>query len=217
MEAGMLKKVWALTGGIASGKSTVEKMFSNMGALVIDADQVGKDLLRPESSYLPEFYRFLEPKAGCSLKKEDGGLNRALLRELMMQNEPLRQDLENFLHPLIRKESLRRMAMHWNAQKNDFDMPVIYSAALIFEKNLAPQFKGVILVTADPAIQKQRLVTRDKINGELADGMMRLQQQNFEREQKAQYVISNNGSLHELQKQVENIYYLLTNKHAGIG
>jgi len=198
-------KVWGLTGGIASGKSTVARIFAEAGVPVVDADQVARDLRAPGgAAHDPIVARF-------------GTVDPARLREIVFSDPVARAELEAILHPLIRTESMRRieaavtgqLASATNGSGRRMDnltappaVPVIYEAALLVETGRYRDFAGLIVVSADEKLRVKRLMDRDQNDEELAQRIVAAQISDEKRRSCADFVIENHGSLEDLRKQV---------------
>ena len=183
-------RVFGLTGGVASGKSTVAKVFSDKNFVVIDADQLTHLLSQPGGlGYEAIIRRF-------------GTSDRGLLRKMVFSDSKARQDLEAILHPLIQAESLRLMS---EAAKQAANPIIIYEAALLVEKNLASDFEGLIVVEAPKEIRLQRLLSRDGMSEEIAEKIFASQATDEERRKVATFTLDNSGSLEQLKKQVEEL------------
>lgn len=190
-------KIWGLTGGIASGKSSVARIFSELGVPVLDADQVARDLRAPGgAAYDAILARF-------------GTADAQRLREIVFANPVARSDLEAILHPLIRAESTRRIeAMIARHAKSAADsdaapiVPVIYEATLLVETGRYRDFAGLIVVSADESIRLARLMARDKSDEDLARQIVASQISDEKRRAVATFVIENHGSLEDLRAQV---------------
>jgi dephospho-CoA kinase len=179
-------KVWGLTGGAASGKSTVAGIFAKNGVPVIDADQLARELAGPGG------------RAEPLIEKRFGKLGRAELRALVFSDPAARKDLEAILHPLIGEESRKRMdALAALGHKH-----VVYEASLLIEAGRAKEFDGLLVVVATPELQLQRLQTRPGITPELAQGILNAQLKDVQREAVATHVFRNTGSPEELERQV---------------
>ena len=140
-----------LTGGIGSGKSTVARMFGQMGAVILDADALVRGMLEPGQ----EAAKAVAEALGSQVLDPGGGVNRKALAELVFRDEDVRRRIEALLHPRVvaaRRERVRAL---------EADGPpglvVIAEAALIFEAGTWTEFDGVILVTAPAELRKARL------------------------------------------------------------
>lgn len=180
--------VWGLTGGVASGKSAVARIFSENGIAVVDADLIARELRAPGG------------KGFDAIVKRFGTADSARLREIVFADASARKDLEALMHPLIREESARRIVASV-AGRNGL-VPVIYEAALLVETGRHRDLHGLIVVSADENIRLSRLVSRDKSSEKLARQIIASQIQDEERRAHATFVIENHGSLVDLRAQV---------------
>ena len=186
----------ALTGGIGSGKSTVAEMLQECGAIVIDSDQLSRDVIERGTpgyeSVLAEF--------GDEILT-DGEINRAALAEIVFKDQKKRELLEGIIHPLVRDraESLMR-----NVPNNSI---VVNQIPLLVETDGAKRFDYVITVSASEDIRRKRLIERGMKEYEIAK---RLQAQVYDRAREAiaDHVLTNNGSLDDLQRSVEDLWSL---------
>jgi dephospho-CoA kinase len=185
-------KVWGLTGGIASGKSTVAKFLAEQGIPVIDADQVSRELSSPGGM------------AHAAILARFGTDDRALIREKVFKDLEARRDLEAILHPMIRQESMRRI--------QQFTGPVIYEATLLVETGRYKDFAGLLVVEAPLEARKTRLVLRDALPERLADQIIAAQLSDAERRKVATVVIQNDGDLEKLRAQVGKVASYLKSK-----
>jgi dephospho-CoA kinase len=188
-----------LSGGIGSGKSTVAKIFADLGAVVIDADAISREVLEPgQIGYENTILTF-----GESVLSESGSIDRKKLAELVFQNPSQLAKLEAIIHPAVIarvaqiRESLPATAI------------VVYDTPLLVEKNLKAQFDKVIIVLADEQIRKDRLITRGL---ELTDIEARISNQatDSQRREVADYIINNNGTLAKLQDNVTKVWKQLS-------
>jgi dephospho-CoA kinase len=188
-----------LSGGIGSGKSTVAKIFADLGAVVIDADAISREVLEPgQIGYENTILTF-----GESVLSESGSVDRKKLAELVFQNPAQLAKLEAIIHPAVIarvaqiRESLPASAI------------VVYDTPLLVEKNLKSQFDKVIIVLADEQIRKDRLVTRGL---ELPDIEARISNQatDSQRSDVADYIINNDGTLAQLQDNVTKVWKQLS-------
>ena len=190
-----------LTGGIASGKSEVSRMFEEFGAPVIDTDLISRQLVTPGEPALQEIVTAFGP----SILNNEGALNRKMLGKLVFSSERDRLRLEDILHPRIRDEVTRQLQM--------IDAPyVIVVIPLLFETRYPITVDRVLLVDAPQELQRQRLMQRNGISESEADKMMHTQASSQQRMAIADDVISNPGSLKILHAEVQRLheYYLLS-------
>ena len=180
----------AITGGIACGKSTIAKIVRDAGHLVIDADQVARDVVAPKSEGLD----LIRNQFGEQFVV-DGQLNRMKLRELIISDKDAKKRLESITHPLIHKRSFEVL------KKEGFEQsPRIwfYEAALIFEAGRGDQFNRIWVAHCPEDIQISRLCKRDKVSIELARKTIAAQMPVADKVAKADLAIDTNCTLEEL-------------------
>lgn len=181
----------AITGGIATGKSTITRVLSSWGYFCIDADKLAREAVLPGTHGLSEIVRAF----GDKVLNKDGSLDRKVLRSLVFKDKSKRKTLESITHPEIRKLMERKLEAEGLVQA-----PRIwfYEAALIFEAGLAHNFREVWLVVSDPEIQYARLQKRDALSEAQAQEIMSAQMTDEEKEKLANVVIENHGNIEEL-------------------
>ncbi len=186
-EAKQLEKIQilGLTGGIASGKSTVARIFLEQGIPVIDADQISRELSSEKGLAYPTIIEQL------------GTGNRKKLRELIFFNEEAKQKLEAILHPLIYLESLKKIQQFSKTQSL-----IVYEASLIVETGRYRDFNQLILVETTKENQIQRLISRDQIDPELAEKMINSQASLLEKRKYATWILDNSDSIDHLKARV---------------
>ncbi|MEN9799963.1 MAG: hypothetical protein RL653_3660 [Pseudomonadota bacterium] len=191
-----------LTGGIASGKSTVSRMLRELGAEIVDADQVARDVVAPGTAALAEIAaRF------PGVISADGTLDRAALGRRIFSSGEERAALNAITHPRIQAEVLARTQ---RLAERGVEVAV-YDAALLVENGLhAAMDGGVILVAAAPHIQQARLVARDGLQPEEAEARIRSQLPLEEKKRHARWIIDNDGDLASLRAQVERTWREVT-------
>ena len=178
-------KIYGLTGGIASGKSTVSRMILDAGVPVVDADALAREAVLPGTKGLAavaaEFPGVLEA---------NGTLNRPELGRRIFADPQARKRLEELLHPRI--QELANVALNAIAQTG---VPfAIYDAALIFEAKRDSELDGVILVSCPEEVQCERLCARDGISKEVALTRIRTQMPIEEKRRRATWEIDNSGT-----------------------
>lgn len=189
-----------LTGGIATGKSTVSEMLRALGCIVIDADQLAREVVAPGEPALTavahEFGDVLTP---------DGGLDRKKLAAIVFAEPARRRRLEAILHPAIRERFLARLAA---LQAEGFDGIVIWDAPVMIESGGHTQMDRLIVVITDATTQRARLVARD---GDAADGERRIANQMplAEKAALADYVIDNSGDRAATQARTREVHRAL--------
>lgn len=184
-----------LTGGIASGKSTVVSMLRDYGAAIIDCDIIARDMVQPGSEGLQAVGRAFGPQALLP----DGTMNRAYIGSVVFTDAARKKELEDILFPLIHREIDRRTAMLENAgTKMVFlDMP------LLFEVKYHSYVDEVWLVYVDAATQLTRLMARNGYTKEEALARIHSQFPIDEKRSLSQVIIDNTASLENTEKQVQ--------------
>ncbi|MBK9294605.1 MAG: dephospho-CoA kinase [Oligoflexia bacterium] len=186
-----------ITGGIATGKSTVSKMLQDLGEVVIDADLLAKEVVQPESFGLNAVVTYFGPE----VLKKSGELDRKKMAEIVFKDPTQRTLLENILHPLIQWRSLQEREVLQHSGK----VKAFYDAALIYEKNLQSRFDAIIVVVANQDVQKKRLMERNKLTPVQAQKIIESQWPLLKKAEQAKYVIDNNGTINETKKQLVSI------------
>lgn len=188
-----------LTGGIASGKSTVSAYLVAMGAVLIDADQIAREVVLPGTPALNK----IEQLFGTEVITEEGTLNRKKLGELVFANESSRKLLEGILHPEIREIMNQRM------NQLEADNPrrlVVVDVPLLYESGLASMFEKVMLVFVPREIQLERLMNRDGLSRGQAEARLEAQMPIEQKVQLADFVIDNSGTLEETGAQLQQFW-----------
>ena len=186
-----------LTGSIASGKSTVSAMLRKKGLPIVDADEIARLVVEPGSPVLLEISR----QFGADIIQEDGSLNREKLGERIFGNDEERQKLNGIIHPAIRQEMLRQKD-EWLANGAN---TIIMDIPLLFESKLQSFVDKIIVVSVSPEIQKERLIARNVLSQEEADARIRSQLPMKMKEQGADAVLFNDGTLEETARQLEDV------------
>jgi dephospho-CoA kinase len=203
---GTLLKV-GLTGGIATGKSLVGKMFAELGVHTIDADEIAHDLMRPGEKVYEEVVR----RFGQEVLNPDGTVNRTRLAELAFdQRRPRIYELNSIVHPGVIERQEQWMEQIRSRQP---DAIVMLEAALLLEAGLRRRFDRVIVVSCKPQQRIERWQSRLRVDAETArrevTRRMTAQAPDEAKIQAADYVIDNSGSTEDTRKQVEKIYAVL--------
>jgi len=185
-----------LTGGIATGKSTVSNMLRARGAAIVDADQVAREVVEPGEPALQEIVR----RFGPEILNEDGALNRKKLGEIVFADPARRKELEAITHPAIRARMRERVAA---LAAEDPDRLIVADIPLLFEGGLQRQYECVLLVYVPREIQKERLMKRDGLTEAEAEKRLAAQMDIEEKKRLADYVIDNRGTLAETERQVD--------------
>ena len=191
----------ALTGGIGSGKSMVGDMFADLGAVVVDSDQLAREVVERGSA---GFDQVIAAFGDCVLK--NGDLDRASLAELIFKDANKRLQLEQITHPLIRKAFTKVIEA---ADKNSI---VINQIPLLVESKNNYRFDHTITVAAGEDVRSERLLKKGFSTQQIQQ-RMQAQASDSEREAISDTVITNNKSESELRDQVEKIWELLQIKN----
>ncbi|MGH8309533.1 MAG: dephospho-CoA kinase [Steroidobacteraceae bacterium] len=195
-----------LTGGIASGKSTVAKLFAALGIPVIDTDEIAREVVAPGSALLPR----LVARFGDGILNREGSLDRAALRAIVFADSAARAKLDALTHPAI----LERMRARSAAAGGPYQ---ILAIPLLVEKGAAREVDRVLVVDSDEAAQIRRLQARDGATLEQARAILAAQAPRAARLAIADDVIVNDGDLHRLRDQVGQLHarYVAVSRQAG--
>jgi len=195
--------VVGLTGGIGSGKSLAAQFFAELGALVIDADQLARDAIERGS----EGFDQLIATFGDSILK-NGMVDRRALGELVFRDSRLKKNLEEIIHPIVRREFEDAVASLEN------DQILIYEIPLLFETKAMERFDYIVTVESDLELRKERLLKKGMRISEI-ESRIAAQASREERISIADQVFENNGSEDELLRSVENLWELLKMRSKG--
>jgi dephospho-CoA kinase len=189
-----------LTGGIASGKSTVSSMLIELGFPVIDADQIAREAVKPGE----EPYKKIVETFGREILLENGEINRPKLGSIIFHDQEKRDLLNNIVHPFVR----RRMIEQKEALFEKGEKAVILDIPLLFESKLTHLVDKTILVYVDADVQLERLMRRNDLTENEAKARIASQMPLVQKVPLADAVINNNGTIEETRKQ---LIHLLTN------
>jgi dephospho-CoA kinase len=170
-----------LCGGIASGKSTISRLFESLGVAVIDTDTISHHLMQPGQIA----YQKTLDNYGHQILQTDASINRKLLREIVFNDAKQKLWLENMLHPLIRDEAIRLM------QLVDSSPYILLVVPLMYETGFDSLVDHVIAIDCPRQVQISRLIERDGINTTLADKILDAQMDNEQRLSRADSIILN--------------------------
>ena len=189
---GQTRPLWVgLTGGIASGKSTVADLFAKLGAAIIDTDFIAREVVMPGQPALAE----IREEFGDSIMSADGTLDRAALRALVFADGRARRRLEAILHPRIQRATLRQTQQ----AGGDYQLIVV---PLLAESPLKSYVDRILVVDCDEDTQIRRLLERDAETEEQARRILAAQSSREERLAIADDVINNDGDLADTSAQV---------------
>ena len=188
-----------LTGGIGAGKSTVASMLADRGAVIVDADQIARDLVEPGGEALAE----LVTEFGPRILREDGSLSRAELAALAFSDPRATERLNAIMHPLIGAEARRRLADAPDAPVVVYDMP------LLVETGQSDLVDLVIVVDAPEDVQVDRAVHQRGLDEDDVRRRMEVQASRDDRLAAADIIIDNSGSEADTSAQVEQLWQRL--------
>ncbi len=186
-----------LTGGIASGKSTVAEMFAALGVVVIDTDVIARNVVMPGEQGLEA----IRERFGDSVLQDDGTLDRRRMRELIFADEASRRDLEAILHPLIRDETLREA----KAATGPYLLIVV---PLLTQSSLKDHVDRILVVDCSEETQLERLTRRDAETRAQAKRMLAAQASRDERLAIADDIVHNDGDIDSTRTQVSALHDL---------
>jgi dephospho-CoA kinase len=187
----------ALTGSIGTGKSTVADIFAELGAHIIDADKLAREVVEPSSPGLTK----IKETFGDHFIRKDGTLDRKKLGEVVFQDPFQKKQLENILHPLIRSRALEEF------QNRPKDKLFIYVVPLLFESGSKPEFiKNIVTVTAPQHTAIERIMTRDGCTRRLAEKKWLSQLSQETKVLLSDHVIENSGNLEDLRMKIVSVY-----------
>ena len=184
-----------LTGGIGSGKSTAARMFADLGAIVVDADAIAKEVLEPGQVG----YESVVNNFGEEILDSSGNIDRVVLAGKVFGDTTKLKELEEIVHPAVAnkvaqiRESLPAGSI------------IIYDTPLLIEKSLQQQFDQVIVVLAPEALRTQRLLARGLAQNDIIARMSN-QATDEQRREIANYVIDNSSTLVELREEVQKVW-----------
>jgi dephospho-CoA kinase len=195
-----------LTGGIGSGKSTVARLLDRRGAIVIDADQLAREAIAAGTE---GFDRVVEA-FGDAVVGSDGELDRKALAALVFADPERRAALEAIVHPDVARRFAERLEPY-----RDGDRVVVYVTPLLVELGLAPAFDVVIVVTATPHLRVSRVASDRGLDPEDVRRRMAAQATDERRMEVADVLLDNDGTLAELEAQVDRLWPDLASRAAG--
>lgn len=185
-----------LTGGIAAGKSTVAKLWSELGAIEIDADLLAREVVEPGTEGASQ----IRKRFGESFFDATGALNRAALASLVFADRSAKADLEGIVHPLVQKRAREII------EKLPKDSIVIYTVPLLVEANVSLPFDVVVTVEAPEDIRIQRLIESRSYTPEQAIARIASQAQPIERVARADHVLNSNQSIEQLRSDAHQLW-----------
>jgi dephospho-CoA kinase len=188
-----------LTGGIGSGKSAVAQRLAELGATVIDSDQIAHDITSPHGAAIAP----LRARFGPELLASDGSLDRPKMRRLAFNDPSALQSLEAITHPLIHAETLRQACLaHQNGA-----LYLVFMVPLLVESSYWPQaIDHLVVVDCPPELQIARVMRRSNLDRSQIEQIMGKQASRKDRLAAADTILLNDGSLDKLIPQIDNLH-----------
>jgi dephospho-CoA kinase len=194
-----------LTGGIGSGKTTVARMLEARGAVVFDADLLAREAVEPGT---PGYERVVE-RFGPNVLEPGGGIDREALAAVVFADPAARRDLEAITHPEI-----RRLFAEGTEAYRDTDAVVVFSAPLLVETGMHTAFEVLVVVSAPAEMQVQRLMRDRAMTESAVRERIAAQLPLEEKAEAADNLIDNDGTLEELERQVDRLWTELRAREA---
>lgn len=186
-----------LTGSIATGKTTVSKMFEQLNIPVVDADKIAREVVEPGK----EAFKKIVQSFGNTILHEDDTLNRKALGEIVFNDKEKLETLNNIVHPAIREEMARQKQMHIDAEESS----VVLDIPLLYENKLEHLVDKIVVVYIDESIQLERLMKRDKSTKEEALSRISSQIPIKDKVDRADATINNNGTIEQTYEQLKDL------------
>lgn len=193
-----------LTGGISSGKSTITSWFLEKGIIVLDADQIVRQLQKPGSQLLYD----LAHEFGPSVILENGELARDVLGSIIFHDEAAKQKLNAMIHPLVKQKLVEGIEQ----AKARGEQLVVLDVPLLFESGFESLVDRTLVVYVPREIQVKRLMKRDQIDESYALAKINSQMSLEKKRDLADYVLNNEYSMRELRTQFEQMFEMLWEK-----
>lgn len=197
-----MTKILGLTGGIGSGKSSVAQFFQELGAKIVDADQLARKAVAIGSPGLA----LIKGKFGAEVLLESGGLDRKAMGTIVFGDEKARESLSAIVHPEVQRLSAEAMQTHIAEGAG----LILYDVPLLYENGLDKMMAEVIVVHVPPKIQRQRIRARDNLDEAEIEARIAAQDDLDEKAKKADYLIDNQGTREDTRRQVEALWAKLT-------
>ncbi|MFD3272761.1 dephospho-CoA kinase [Paenibacillus dendritiformis] len=188
-----------LTGGIASGKSTVSRLLVERGALLVDADRIAREIVLPGSPALDQ----IADQFGADMLLPDGSLDRKRLGNVVFSDAAARKALEEITHPAIRQEMMTQMR---RLEEEHPQSLVVVDVPLLYESGLTDRFEEIVVVYVPQAIQLERLMRRDGLSEAEASERLLSQWDIEMKRERADYVIDNSNGIEDTRQQVEQFW-----------
>ncbi|HET7612628.1 MAG TPA: dephospho-CoA kinase [Gemmatimonadaceae bacterium] len=197
-----------LTGNIASGKSEVARMLGERGATVIDADVLSREAVEPDTQALKDIVK----RWGKDILKPDGSLDRKALRRIVFADQNELDALNRIVHPGVMRLRDREIAR----ARERGDAIVVCVIPLLFERNLVEEYDAIVLVDAPRPLRLERLVATRGLDETEAMNMIAAQMPAELKRARADYCIDNDGSIEDLEREVDALWSSLQRDEAGL-
>jgi len=199
-----MKKIIGLTGNIASGKSEAEKIFEKNNIPVINADNIVKKLLEPNTNCYKKINKHFEkhPEFLPIIKLNSKQLDKHKLRNIIYKHKKQKEIIESIIHPEVQK-ILREFAENFKNNKNQKADFCVLSIPLLFSKKNYEYINQIIYIDVSYDTQISRLIARDNINKDLAEKMIASQPSRESRIKQCDIIIENNKNLKDLEEQIK--------------
>ncbi len=194
----------ALTGNIASGKSTVSELFRRWGATIVDADRLVREAQAPGGAVL----RAIVDRFGIGVLRPDGSLDRPALRAIVLADPAARADLNALVHPEVHRLRRERVA----EARARGDRVVVTDIPLLFEAGDPAEFDAIVLVDAPDAVRRARLLAARGLPPDEVDRMMAIQLPSAAKRARSHYVIDNDGDHAQLERAARAVWEALSGR-----
>jgi dephospho-CoA kinase len=191
----MSKFIVGLTGGIGSGKTAASDYFASLGITIVDADVVARLVVEPGQKALND----IQAHFGDDVINIDGTLNRRALRDIVFADDASRKVLESITHPAIAAEIIRQL----NAAQSAY---AILVSPLLLETSQHQLVQRILLIDVPEVIQIERTSQRDEVDQQQVKAIIAAQMSRAEKREKADDIVINDGSLAELQQQLDQLH-----------
>lgn len=203
--------VVGLTGGLATGKTTIAKIFHTLGTMIIDADKIAREIVKPHSSS----WQMIKDYFGTNILNDDLTINRKLLAELIFSQEVHRNKLDEITHPNIINQIKQEIKKAKHSALNAHNLIVIIDAPLLIEAKMLSMVDKIIVVTAKESTQIKRVMKRDGLSKEVAKIRIAAQMPLSQKIKLADFVIDTDCSMIELREKVNLIWEELIKKRCN--
>lgn len=194
-----------ITGNIASGKSTVERLLNESGIITLDSDKIVHDFLENDKSIIDLIYKIFAT-LGVDVRDEKGSISRKKVGDIVFSDKTKLKELESIIHPAVKNKIIEFFTEH-NSEKI-----VAVSVPLLFEAGMENLFDFVVLIAVDEEIQLKRLINRNNCAIQEAKARINAQMHQSEKINKADFIIYNNSSLDDLENRIQEFIVKLSIK-----